>query len=380
MGRSVWLTMLAAACAGGKAGNDSGAGAGADGTGGTGADPVEALAMRGDYGVGYSRGALTYADPISGADRELVLALWYPSSDDTTGQMADYDLPVPIVSDPVPGHDVGTDAALASGSFPVALFTHGMDGYAEASSELMAHLASHGWLVVAPEHPGSSLRLDDDRTTDTYLQQPGDIVATLDHVLGGSEPAFGSTVNSDAVVVLGHSYGGYALLATAGLPFDVAGLEAFCADSTQDRCSNLSESNLAAFSAGFNEARVDAWIPMAAGDSVMFDLDGTSANAPVLVLSGAQDTPKVEETDAFWGALQGGSNRWVEIAGGGHQTFTDYSARLEVFDGVIPLEEGNRIVFSYVLAFARLHALGDTEMQSVIDGEVEISSEATLSR
>lgn len=50
----------------------------------------------------------------------------------------------------------GVEAA-AGGAFPVVTFDHGRRGFAAQNTFLAEELASHGWIVVAPEHPEGAI-------------------------------------------------------------------------------------------------------------------------------------------------------------------------------------------------------------------------------
>lgn len=325
------------------------------------------LTAPGPHGVGYAVSELRYPDPAGDGQRTLALATWYPSPDDTADASIDYQGAFPRTG-------ALEGAVRADGTFPVAVFSHGHQAFPEASGFLMAHLASHGWVVVAPEHTGNTFLDSPDRETPIYYQRPLDLSATLDHVLAqpGNDP--------ERVVALGHSFGGYTLFAAAEARFDEAVLAA-CLDGsdTSAFCSTMTDGDAARFRAGFSEPRVDAWIAMAPGDQRLFGGAGLSGlSAPVLLMTGSVDPRTGGDAAPYWAALDRGENRHVSITGGGHQTFTDFSGTLESPEGLIAPEDGFPIVEGHVLAFAMRHGLGDTRMQPVLDGEVTWSDAAVL--
>ena len=325
------------------------------------------LTAPGPYGVGYAVSDFRYPDPTGEGDRTLHLATWYPSPDATANAEIRYRGAF-LRSGAVEG------AAWADGPFPVALFSHGHQGFAEASSFLMGHLASHGWLVVAPDHTGNTTFDSADRETPIYYQRPLDVSATLDHVLAWPE------ADADHVVAMGHSFGGYTLFAAAGARYDEAVISA-CLDGTDttEFCSTMSASEAERLRSGFSEPRVDAWMALAPGDQRLFGDSGLSGlSAPVLLMTGSVDPRTGADAAPYWAALDRGENRHVSIIGGGHQTFTDFSGTLENPEGLIPAEDGFPIVEGHVLAFARRHGLGDTRMQPALDGDVTWSDAAVL--
>jgi predicted dienelactone hydrolase len=46
------------------------------------------------------------------------------------------------------------DVARAPGSFPLVVYSHGSGGIRFENLALAVHLASHGYIVVAADHPG----------------------------------------------------------------------------------------------------------------------------------------------------------------------------------------------------------------------------------
>lgn len=337
---------------------------------GTGDSAVaERLAAPGPWAVGYRESAVTYADPAGEGDRTLRLAVWYPS-DATSGITATY-------AGIWPSAVAWSEAAVATGAFPVVVFSHGHQGYAENSSFLMEHFASHGWVAVAPDHTGNTLFDGPDRETAIYYRRPLDVSAVLDHLaaLPADGPLRGHL--SAPTVALGHSFGGYTVLALAGAAYDLAGIEAGCAaDPSDPLCSDLDEAALARFAAGFRDDRLAAAIPMAPGDYARFGADGVAAvSTPTLLMTASEDQPPGSEADALWAALGGDSHLRVVIEGGGHQSFTDYADQLE--DVPLDREEGFRIVRVYALARA-LAAAGEADVAAILDGTEPVSEAATL--
>lgn len=333
----------------------------------SGFDLAASVTNPGPHGVGYAVSELSYPDPAGDGERSLYLATWYPSTDATAGAEIRYRGAF-LRSDALEG------APRAEGTFPVAIFSHGHQGFAEASSFLMTHLASHGWVVVAPDHTGNTSFDSPDRETPIYYQRPYDLSATLDHVL--AQPGN----DAEHVVAMGHSFGGYTLFSSGGARYDAAVLAA-CLDGsdTSAFCSTMTAADAERFEAGFSEPRVSAWIALAPGDQRLFGGEGLSGlSAPVLLMTGSVDPRTGGDAAPYWAALDRGENRHVSVVGGGHQTFTDFSGTLENPEGLISAEDGFPIVEGYVLAFANRHGLGDTRMQPVLDGDISWSDAAVL--
>jgi len=332
-------------------------------------DLREELTEPGGWSVGYTQTELSYADPHTGEARALRLAAWYPT-EDSGGDDASYFLG----SIDAPG--VQADAAPAEGPFPLVVFSHGHTGYAENSAFLMEHLTSHGFVVVAPDHTGNTILDGDERETAIYLQRPGDISATLDAALEG---ALATPPITDDVFAIGHSFGGYTLHALAGAGYDEALIEQ-CLDGsdTSSYCSTMTDALADALRGGFPDPRIRAYISMAPGDYRLYG-EGLSdaTGGPVMLMTGDMDDRTGPDADAIWAALGGGDNLHVRTAGGGHQTYTDYSGILESFEGLIEPEEGWRITNAYALAWLRRH-LGDDSAEDLLDGTLTVSDAAEL--
>ncbi|HMJ13656.1 MAG TPA: hypothetical protein VK524_19700 [Polyangiaceae bacterium] len=121
------------------------------------------------------------------------------------------------------------DAELASdGPFPVIVFSHGNSGIAVQSFFLTEYLASHGYIVVSPDHTGNALltQLPDGTTVGpggqdrTYTNAVADRVADVSFLvdalgeLGRADPdgRFTGKVDLERVGLTGHSFGGLTTL------------------------------------------------------------------------------------------------------------------------------------------------------------------------
>ncbi len=321
------------------------------------AEVFDRLAAPGPYSVGYREDQLEWVDSSTGS-RENRLAVWWPS-DDTTGAEARY------WRGAVPaGPGVFAEATVAAGPHRVAVFSHGHQGYAENSSFLAEHFASWGFVVVAPDHTGNTTIDGGERTTEIYLQRPGDVSAALDWVLDPADAVRASVDPADPVL-LGHSFGGYTGFASLGATYDPAVL-ADCPNHLDDPyCSTLDAAMTARFEAGLREERWAAGVLMAAGDFDKFGAAGADAVSPPLLLMGGGLDPGGDGSE-YWGALAAGTDRhWLRIDGAGHQSFTDFAGILEDFDGLMPAEAGFAVINAYALA-ALLAAGGDASVAPLL--------------
>ncbi len=337
----------------------------------TGAEPMEFLLAPGPWSVGFHKEDLVYADPAGDGDRTLNLLTWYPTAD-TDGSLPSYrSLKQPDA--------VWEDATVAGGAFPLLVSSHGSQGYAEGSSFLFEHFASHGWIVLAPDHTTNTLFDSEPRTSAIYLQRPQDISAVIDHTenLPEGHPLTGHV--GSPILANGHSFGGYTLHALAGALHDLDTLVPACdAGSTAGFCQDLDDTRKQRFQDGFYEDRIEAHISMAPGDFGSFGEAGfASVQAPILLMTGELDNSTGSDSDPIWDALPGSDHLRLDLLGGGHTTFTDYAGLLEDAELGLDPEEGWRIIRGYSLAFASHHA-GNEAWIDLLDGTVEISEAVRL--
>ena len=166
------------------------------------------------------------------AQREVELECWYPAATRHRGQ----DL-VPATQDlhAVFGvHQVRQaavrDAEALPGSHPLVLFSHGIAGHRRQSSFFCTHLASHGYVVLAPDHGGQTLSdlvalvmrvglgglpTDVEQLLFTQVEdRPRDLGFVLDQLDEQAVP-LPCALDRTRVGATGHSFGGFTALALA---------------------------------------------------------------------------------------------------------------------------------------------------------------------
>jgi predicted dienelactone hydrolase len=230
--------------------------------------------------------------------------------------------------------------------------------------------------VFAPDHTNNTSLDGDNRTTEIYYQRAWDLSAVIDHL--STDHALTPIADPSTLLAVGHSFGGYTLLSLAGATYDMDTLEPACAAGTgpDSFCSTLDDAKVAILRGGLADDRIDAFLPMAAGDFELFGTEGLgTARGPQLVLTGELD-PRADNEE-IWGGLDRAGNRRGHIVNGGHQTFTDYSGILEDFEGLISAEDGFRIVNALVTAFAR-QTQGDDSGAGILEGQTPVSDDLVI--
>lgn len=120
-----------------------------------------------------------------------------------------------------------------AGLIPVIVISHGLGGDRKTFAYLAEHLASYGFAVAVPEHPGSNSGqlqalinglAKDVSPPRELIDRPLDVKDVLDEL----ERSFSGQVNMQQVGVIGQSFGGYTALALAGAKINFEQLQKGC--------------------------------------------------------------------------------------------------------------------------------------------------------
>lgn len=129
------------------------------------------------------------------------------------------------------GAPVGKDAPPAPGGHPVVLLSHGSGGNVAGLAWIATRLAGAGYVVIGPNHPGTTSGDSNEKTTMEIWRRPPDLVAALDGVL--ADATLGAAIDPDAVGALGFSLGGTDMLLAAGARQDRRAFAAYCNRNAQ---------------------------------------------------------------------------------------------------------------------------------------------------
>ena len=324
----------------------------------------------GPFQVGYTVWDITYTQVTDGEPRTIPVHLWYPT-EDATGIPAVYET---LFADEESFVDAAPAAPVHADGYPVLAYSHGNQGWAGNSDFLMRHVASHGWVVVAPDHIGNTLTTHSDpRPMGLWVDRSHDVSAAIDAIEGDLD-ALAGPANTARLVLSGHSFGGHTTWISAGAEFDAAAVQAQCdtGDILEGSCT---PEVIEAFAAGGEDPRVVAAIPLAGTPSTGWvGDDGLNAvEVPVLQISGSEDYGHV--AGAFEERTDEVDIAWMEIEGGCHSSF----ALGTPCD--LPAEDAFHMVVSYAFPFMRKHLLGDDTSitTGILDGSNVVDDRATLS-
>jgi predicted dienelactone hydrolase len=300
----------------------------------------------GRYTAGLS--TVRMVDPAR-ADRTLTLDIWYPAEAASVDPTAAIDLIFTQL--PLPG--VLAEPEVARGSFPLVVFSHGNGGVRFQSWFLMQALASHGFVVAAPDHAGNTALDAIAGTSDPIgvaaVNRPRDVSFVIDQMLArDGDPAspFHRHIDERNVAVVGHSFGGFTALATAGGFLDYQ-----------------------------PDPRVDAIVPIAPATFGLTDDQLASIDVPTLLMGGTSDTVVPIEPGIVraWDLVSARPEYRVDVLAAGHNSFTNVCDIRDAYvtagvgepviglveaqaehgcaPDLLPIEEAHRVTDLYVVSF-----------------------------
>ena len=230
---------------------------------------------------------------------------------------------------------------------PLIVISHGLGSDLTTFAYLAKHLASHGFAVAVPEHPGSSARqieallngLESDVTPPKELvDRPLDIKFLLDRLAY----SFGDKIDVENVGAIGQSFGGYTTLALSGAEINWDSLDRDCPQL--DSSWNLSwliqclalQIPVAVPEGELKDERIKAAIAINPLVSSIFGRESLSKiDLPVMIVSGSSDpiTPALPEQIEPFTWLTTLEKYLVLLEGGTHFSTLNESA------GSIPVPE-----------------------------------------
>lgn len=191
---------------------------------------------------------------------------------------------------------------------PVVVISHGLGSDRTSFAYLADHLASHGFAVLVPEHPGSDRKqmeallagvASEVAEPTEFVNRPLDITALLDYMeqRAKTNPDY-QGLNLKQVGVIGQSFGGYTALAVAGAPISFPQLLKDCQniDNTFNlslllQCRALQLERQTQPRTDFRDPRVQAVIAMnPINSAVMGKASLELIQIPTMIVAGSADT------------------------------------------------------------------------------------------
>ncbi|MFN6559309.1 MAG: alpha/beta hydrolase [Nostoc sp. ChiSLP01] len=233
---------------------------------------------------------------------------------------------------------------------PIIVISHGLGSDRTSFAYLAEHLASYGFVVAVPEHPGSDSKQlqalfagTADRVTNPreLIDRPLDVKFLLDELtnLSKSNPTFQGRLNLEQVGVIGQSFGGYTALALAGAPINFEQLQTDC--PALENTLNISlllqclGVNLPNAKYNLSDARIKAAIAINPIDSSIFGKASLSQiKIPIMIVSSSADTVApalLEQIQPFtWLTTP---NKYLALINGG----THFSTIVEPLNPTVPI-------------------------------------------
>jgi predicted dienelactone hydrolase len=236
--------------------------------------------------------------PGKNADRSMHVSIWYPTASDAT----------PVLLGETPafvGQPVIKDAEPVAGPHPLVVLSHGYGGSWRNLAWLAADLVDAGYVVAAPDHPGTTT-FDMRKPNAVELwKRPGDLGRVIDALL--DNPDLTGGVASDRIAAIGHSLGGWTVVELAGGRFDAAKVTKNClAEFSAIYCKifealgiGRDEASNVAMAADLRDARIRAVVTLDLGPGRGLTPESLAAiHIPLMVLGAAADVDAETATEA----------------------------------------------------------------------------------
>lgn len=332
-------------------------------------DPPDEL---GAFEVGHTSFAAVDADR---GDRSIPVDVWYPVDPGTAGAAQQTSLPLAA--------GIGLDSEVAVEDPPVSdrtdqplvIFSHGYEGINKQSIDLMEILASHGFVVAAPEHVGNSQSAPGDPFDVAAANRVPDVSFLIDAMTAKSRndaDPFSGRLDEGGVSVVGHSFGAMTAIGTAagwaGAEPDPRVVAIVAISAVID--GELQQSDRSGPNAGFTSTQLQ------------------SVEIPVMLMGGTEDTsvPIANNNLAFEQLTDAPAVYKVSIVGAGHNHFAavcsfgellvDLGLAEDQWAGVgaadlvepyrstcgpdaFPIDTAVRLENLYTVAFLHRHQVGD---------------------
>lgn len=265
-------------------------------------------------GVGFREAELD-----KGGARPLHVSMWYPTAD----QVASITVGENRVFYGIPAI---RDAAPASQSRPLVVLSHGYGGSWRNLVWLAGELVEQGYIVAAPDHPGTTTFNRDPSQAAALSERPRDLSRVIDALT--ADPALAGKVDVKRIAAIGHSLGGWTVTALAGARFDTKRLEQDCRTNTSPRaCGLTAELGLGRpeLETDMGDPRLGAFVSLDLGLARGFSPEGLAAvQVPALVIGAGVDIgglPAKLESGYLVEHLPKASAAYVEIPDALHFSF-----------------------------------------------------------
>ena len=233
----------------------------------------------------------------SSRGHEITIQVWFPTQEESGEKV--------IYNNVLPGFALDDSSPDCSETRPVTVYSHGFPSIRWGSAFLMEHLATHGYISIAPDHKfGTLLDADPNKLGEILLNMPVDMKESFDWLINQNQEAseFNGCINpDDGYVAIGQSTGGYASMMVSGAEIYVSDLISGCEIGNSIHCNAIdyiSENNLDSEKINFSDNRVRATILLSPWNGSVLDSGISNVGVPTLVLTGlVDDTTVISEVN-----------------------------------------------------------------------------------
>lgn len=260
--------------------------------------------------------------PDALGDRPLHVSLWYPTNDDGPA--------VPVGENRVfYGLSALQGAQPSGGAHPFVVLSHGYGGSWRNLNWLAGELVHQGYVVAAPDHPGTTTSDKSPIQAAKLWERPHDLSRVIDELTTG--PSLAGQIDLARIAAIGHSLGGWTVAAIGGARFSTNRFTQDCKMHSSPRVCGLSaelgivpgsESKL---DGDLSDARIGAIVSLDLGLARGFTPESLAAFHILVLVIGAGvdigDMPAKLESGYLAANLPSATSRYVEMPDAMHFSF-----------------------------------------------------------